>query len=170
MDDRAFFGRRTGNMVRIPKEATDYKKRHPNRLNEDGSITINDTTWKVGGKFDHLCLRRGNSSWGKCSGMPSSKTFVPIYRRKGLQRLTFQAHPTGKNAKRPACLQRSYNKKCPRDILTSLPIRKTAWLRSLYGSDSFGCVRANGNYSRRHTSSRHGIVITICIESRDNGA
>ena len=77
-------GRRTGNMVRIPKEATDYKKRHPNRLNEDGSITINDTTWKVGGKFDHLCLRRGNSSWGKMFRNAIIKDIRPDLQEEGL--------------------------------------------------------------------------------------
>ena len=51
-------------MVIIPKEATAFKKKNPNRLNKDGSITINDQTFKAGSQFNFACVRKPGTPWG----------------------------------------------------------------------------------------------------------
>ena len=71
-------------MVRIPKEATQYKKEHPNILNEDGSVTINGITLAAGGEFAFLCVRNGKSSWGKMFRNAIIKAIRPNYKDIGL--------------------------------------------------------------------------------------
>jgi len=51
-------------MVRIPKTTTEFKKKNPNLLNEDGSITVNGETFKKGGVFQFLCVRNRGTCWG----------------------------------------------------------------------------------------------------------
>ena len=61
-------------MVRIPKEATQYKKEHPNILNEEAA----------GGEFAFLCVRNGKSSWGKMFRNAIIKAIRPNYKDIGL--------------------------------------------------------------------------------------
>jgi hypothetical protein len=74
-------------MVRIPKEATKYKKEHPNVLNANGSVTINDVTLKEGDEFAFLCVRKGNSSWGKMMRNAVIECIRPNYEDEGLTEL-----------------------------------------------------------------------------------
>ncbi len=51
-------------MVRIPRSSTEYKKLHPNKYNDDGSIEVNETTYATGDTFVHLCIRE-KGCWGR---------------------------------------------------------------------------------------------------------
>ena len=52
-------------MVRIPKTSLDQKKVNPNKLNSDGSISVNNESFNVGDTFTHLCIRKPGTTWGK---------------------------------------------------------------------------------------------------------
>lgn len=52
-------------MVRIPKASSDFKKANPNKLNSDGSISVNNENFKTGDTFTHLCIRKPGTTWGK---------------------------------------------------------------------------------------------------------
>lgn len=52
-------------MVRIAKSSLDFKEKNPNKLNSDGTITVNNEVFKVGDTFTHLCIRKPNTTWGK---------------------------------------------------------------------------------------------------------
>ncbi len=52
-------------MVRIPKTSLNYKKENPNKLNNDGTITVNDEVFKTGDVFTSLCIRKPGTTWGK---------------------------------------------------------------------------------------------------------
>ena len=52
-------------MVRIPKSSSEYKKKNPNMLNSDESITVNNEIFKVGDTFTSLCIRKPGTTWGR---------------------------------------------------------------------------------------------------------
>jgi hypothetical protein len=52
-------------MVIIPKTSLEQKKVNPNRLNSDGSISVNNESFNVGDTFTHLCIRKPGTTWGK---------------------------------------------------------------------------------------------------------
>lgn len=52
-------------MVRIPKTSLEQKKVNPNRLNSDGSISVNNESFITGDTFTHLCIRKPGTTWGK---------------------------------------------------------------------------------------------------------
>lgn len=52
-------------MVRIPKSSSEYKKKNPNKLNSDGSITVNNEVFNIGDTFTALCIRKTGTTWGR---------------------------------------------------------------------------------------------------------
>ena len=53
-----------GKMVRIPKTSSQFKKNCPNKLNNDGSIMINNEVFHTGDTFEALCIRKSGTTWG----------------------------------------------------------------------------------------------------------